>query len=166
MRTATFHLNLLGKDRSRTPEKFWMTDRHEELYEGFEKSDIRGYDNDAEDEELFLGTLVLALSQTKGGTAGVVLVLPPDKMMWALAQTKAVARYVFSLRKKDIKAARVLRAAFRQLQMTSQESFQEVPEPRMWLLFGYGSQTPIRVPMPSWMEGRTLPQELYLSDFS
>lgn len=166
MKIATFHLNLLGKDRSRTPEKFWLTERHKELYEGFEKSDLRGYENDDEDEELFLGTLVLALSQTKMGTAGVVLIVPSDKTNWVLTQTRAVARHIFSLRKRELTAVRVLRAAFKQLQVTSHESFQQVPEPRMWLLFGYGRHTPMTVPMAPWMTGRTLPDVLYLSDFS
>jgi len=165
MKIANFHLNLLGKDRAQTPERFWLTDRHRDLYTGFETG-VRGFDCELEDEELFLGTAVLALSQTEGGTRQVVLVLPPHLMDWALGQIKAIARRVFSTRKGDIQAVRTLRNAFQQLQLTSQESFQEVPEPRMWVTFGYGRETPLSAPLPAWMVGRTLDETVYLSDFS
>lgn len=122
------------------------TDQHLKLYTAYADRDVRGFWGTG-NTEVFLGTLVLALSQTiglSGEKQRVVMAMPKGRINWATGQTKEVAKYVFRCRKGERDAILVLRDAFRQLAMASR--ILQITEPERWVAFGFEKGTTL----PPW----------------
>jgi len=119
MNCHTFHENLLGQPP--TPDQT-------QLYEAFEKNDVRGYDDPELNGERFLAVLVLALYQTAQGMT--VILINPDHRPWVINAINRIAAHCFKIRNGEDKTK--LKEAFKRLAAQPYLMF----EPPAWVSFG------------------------------
>jgi hypothetical protein len=145
--TSRFHLRLLGHDRRRTPEEFWLHETYSTLYTAF--PNLHGYSSSEPHESLFMATFVLALHQT-GTIRPVYIMMPKPKLPWVIDQIERIGRHIFRTRKSDREGALKLREAFRQIRPA--QVTLDMPEPDRWLMFGFSSGDIL----PVWANGKLL----------
>jgi len=146
--TSRFHLRLLGTDKHRTPEEFWLHETYEALYTKYPNG-VHGYANKALHESLFTATFVLALHQT-GMIRPVYILMPKPHLPWVIDQIERVGRHIFRMRKGEKEGSLKLREAFRQIR-PAQASL-VMPEPDRWLMFGFSNEDVL----PTWAKGKLL----------
>ena len=143
-----FHLDLLGRNAQRTPQEFWLTKTHEELYNAY-ASGMHGYSGAQLSEGRFLATLVLALALTEV-IHPVYFAVPKPRVQWTVDQIEKIGRHIFRIRKGDKEGVLVLRQAFQQLRVTSK--ILELEEPERWVMFGFKNDDIL----PNWAKNHLL----------
>lgn len=141
-----FHHSLLGTNKGRTPDEFWLSDVHTALYSAY--PEMRGFSNSERDEALFLATFVLALAITEV-IHPVYVAVPKPQVTWVVDQIERIGRYIFRCRKGDKEGSLVLRQAFRQIRVTFKFDPQE---PERWVMFGFKNTDVI----PDWAKNHLL----------
>lgn len=149
----TFHLNLLGRDPARTPERYHLTELQKRFYSAAEKG-VRGVLFDTPDNalnpELFVATFVVAFKLTQRGDT-LIACTTRSVSDWVGEQINLVARHIFSSRKKATKKdIQVLYESFQKLVKGTRVL--QRPEPMRWVAFGFTKSDV----MPVWMRKKVL----------
>lgn len=146
MDLVAFHRSWFGKSLDRTPEAFRASSRQIKLYNAF--PDARGVSGKDFDEEMFLGTFVLTLAQTRPKSERrVFMITPRTHMNWIWKQMEKIVRYMVRCRRHDPEGIALVKDVTRQVFLCG-TPFQMPGEPAYWSVFGFRKDETL----PSWVQ--------------
>jgi hypothetical protein len=146
MNLIEFHKNWLGKDPNHTPKEFQISPPQMRLYE----SQGRGFSSKEKEFVLFVGILILALSQIKPNKGQVILITPDSHLHWVTAQMSTIARYMIRTRKKSAEGVALVRTILSQILLNTRPM--QISEPTSWVSFGLSREDPL----PEWLSNRLI----------
>lgn len=147
MDLVAFHRGWFGKNPDHTPKSFQVTPRQTYLYREYPK--VKGYSDNRQDVELFIGALVIALAQTDPSAEHehlVYILTPPVLSPWVDSQTIAIARYLIRSRRTSPKGIELVRKVFHQIVPCGFPH--KMPEPARWSSFGFLKEDSL---IPPWL---------------